>query len=197
MALADNALTTLATAKSYLGVTGSSQDALLELLIGAVSEAVERKTGRQFKRGTYTEKYSGDGASARVRLAHAPAAASPAPTVTIDGQALAAASFLLATDGDALEYVSGAWPSGTQNIQVTYTGGYVLPKDEALPGTPRTLPMNIELAALTWLGYAWAKKDAPGVVSSSSGGMSATFSDGVPKDVAQLLAPYTRRAYVG
>ena len=44
------ALTSLANVKALLGITDTSQDSLLELLINAVTDAIEKTCGRRFKK---------------------------------------------------------------------------------------------------------------------------------------------------
>ena len=48
--------TTLAQVKQYLGITGTSEDALLARLIDAASAAIDRYTGRRFTASTATKK---------------------------------------------------------------------------------------------------------------------------------------------
>ena len=49
MALADNALVSLADAKTYLGITGSDDYSRLEQLINASSTAIESYCDRAFR----------------------------------------------------------------------------------------------------------------------------------------------------
>jgi len=55
------ALTTLADLKTYLGITDSSEDALLNLLIDDANAAILGYIGRTIEQATLTEYYSGDG----------------------------------------------------------------------------------------------------------------------------------------
>jgi hypothetical protein len=71
MALADNALVSLADTKTYLGVTGSSDDSLLERLINSQSTRIETYCDRKFRKGTYTESYNGN-RQLRLRLRNFP-----------------------------------------------------------------------------------------------------------------------------
>jgi hypothetical protein len=47
---------TLAQVKQYLGITGTSEDALLTRLIDAASAAIDRYTGRRFTASTATRQ---------------------------------------------------------------------------------------------------------------------------------------------
>jgi len=55
MALASNALTTVAAVKTYMGISSSSDDDLLESLVNNVSDQIERWCDRTFAATTYTE----------------------------------------------------------------------------------------------------------------------------------------------
>lgn len=53
------ALDTLANVKLHLGVTGSGDDAILDLLRTAASDAIARYCGRAFDGGSFTEFFNG------------------------------------------------------------------------------------------------------------------------------------------
>jgi hypothetical protein len=55
MALASNALTTVADVKTYMGVTSSSDDTLIETLVNNVSDQIERWCDRVIVQRTVTE----------------------------------------------------------------------------------------------------------------------------------------------
>jgi len=55
MALASNALTTVAAVKTYMGSTSSTDDSLIETLINNVSDQIERWCDRVFVAQTFTE----------------------------------------------------------------------------------------------------------------------------------------------
>ena len=71
MALADNALVSLADTKTYMKVTGSSDDSLIERLINAESSRIERYCDRNFRQQNYREAYNGTG-QRRLRLRNFP-----------------------------------------------------------------------------------------------------------------------------
>lgn len=74
MALADNALVSLADTKTYMGITSSTDDALLERLINAESTRIENYCDRNFRQQTYREAYNGSG-QRRLRLRNFPVSA--------------------------------------------------------------------------------------------------------------------------
>jgi hypothetical protein len=167
MALNDNALTERDTVKTELGIDlgDTSQDALIDRLINAVSSAMDKHCRRVFARGTLSEKVAGKGTP--VIMLERPPIVSVA-TVDEDGEAL--------TEGDDFEIhhantatlykIGGAWlwrtmgTGGIKNdplagyerklITVGYDGGYTTPHQvttAAYPG-PSTLPAEIEEAAI-------------------------------------------------
>lgn len=76
MALADNALTTVADVKTYMGVTSSTDDTLIETLINNVSDQVERWCDRKLKESSFEEFI--DGRATRTL------AVANAPIITVD-----------------------------------------------------------------------------------------------------------------
>lgn len=71
MSLDANALVTLAEAKTYLGISGSDDDTLLENLINSSSTAIESYTDRKFIEEEYKEFYNAVG-QRRLRLRNYP-----------------------------------------------------------------------------------------------------------------------------
>ena len=61
MALASNALTTVADLKTYLGITASTDDTLIETMINNVSDQIERWCDRKFVATTFKEYISARG----------------------------------------------------------------------------------------------------------------------------------------
>ena len=113
--------------KSYLGLTGTTYDDVIDLLIPAASEAIERFCGRRFGQSSYTEYHDGGGKDALV-LAQRPVAS--VSGVWDDVNRNFSDDFLL----DADEYVvdtarglvvlrNGAFSDGVRNVKVTYTAG--------------------------------------------------------------------------
>ena len=76
MALADNALTTVADVKTYMGITGSGDDSLIETLINNVSDQIERYCDRNIKAKALEEFI--DGRATRTL------AVANSPIVTVD-----------------------------------------------------------------------------------------------------------------
>lgn len=172
MTLPSNALTILDTVKDDLDLAGSTRDARLTRMIAAASDAIEAYCQRPFGKATVTEKYQPSG-TPLLCLNRTPILS--ITQVKYDGAVIDADSYEI-EDAAAglLRKKYGVWPAadlavggsasqdgvpgtGRKLIEVTYVGGYVLPKD-ATNETPRTLPYTIEQACLmTVTQLAWKK----------------------------------------
>src|SRR6478752_1492784 len=167
MALAANALTTVATLADELGIdepaSGSAALRDLERRIAVASSAIGRYCDRIFGAAEYTEAVAGYG-TAVLRVAQYPV--SEVESVSLDSVALPADShscagqdarvgfvrYLYGTWADTASLQCGGAPepmAGTEALaySVAYSAGYVLPKD-ATEEAPATLPPEIEEACL-------------------------------------------------
>jgi hypothetical protein len=160
VALASNALTTLATVKAELGIADAvtTHDARIERLINAASDAIERHCGRQLSRATVTdERVKGFGTQhlllARTPIVSVTSVELDDSTVDADSYYIesAEAGMLFAPDGWewTAPFSSGASPSKLVGLEesrylVTYVGGYQTPAQ----GGTRTLPYDLEHACI-------------------------------------------------
>ena len=225
MALADNALTTVDTVKDDLGITGTEFDSYIERQINVYSEKIEKYCKRRFKKQEYTEKYEGNN-TLRLSLKNYPILSVSA--LTIDTEIVDVNDVIISKNqtniyyGETSSNFSGKYnPLGfpknalragisyteTNNIlldtEVTYTAGYVLPKDDGLPD-PRTLPFDLEQACIDMVSYAKNNRTNPqGVKSRKLLSGSITFGENIPsKDSGLLpsvegtLIPYIRRGII-
>lgn len=225
MALVANALTTVATLAAELGIAtpaaSSAAEADLERRIAVASSAIEKYCGRTFARATVTEQVPGYGTQ-NLRLSRAPVLS--VTSVELDGEPVPVEDYRTPSGTSAqagfLERAKGTWEwtaleskspapeplAGTERplYEVVYVGGYVLPKDEVLPGTPRTLPYEVEEACLaTCVAIYRAKGRDKSIISESVLSASVTYAGStantaigrgaggiIPDDVLPLLAPY-------
>jgi len=122
--------------KSYLGLTGDTYDDLIDALIPAASEALERACGRRFAETGYTEYHDGNGAD-RVVLNHRPVISLTA--IWDDADRDFEAADLVDSDDYVLDaaagiviLTSGRFARGARNVKVTYSAGYTtVPTDAA------------------------------------------------------------------
>jgi hypothetical protein len=203
-----NALTTLDALADELGISvDGSTDLRLARYIGVASDFIESWCGRKFGKLQRTERYRGYG-QPRLWLRTPPLDTNAAITVTIDGAALVLDTDFRVDDPDfgtlwrpsgwekTAAYVAGADYEALDGQEesrwiVTYTGGYVLPKD-ATTLIPRTLPYDIEQVCLELIcsKYAQRGKDRS-VTSERLLSWSATYgASDITDSMQTVLASY-------
>jgi hypothetical protein len=189
MALGANALITTDPVKAALTIQNDQMDAIIELVITGVSEAIARYCDRPLISAAYTDlKLDGSGLNA-LQLPAWPISAEPATiteddtltlTKDVDYYVYAADGLLRRADPAAI------WMFGLKNYKLTYTGGYNL----------ASVPGDLQLAAVIqscheyqiFLNRSW------GVQSKSIGGSSTTYEQaGLLERVKMLIEPYRRR----
>ena len=205
MGLADNALTDLATAKVYLKVTGTADDAVIEGLINRASDLCESWCNRSFKARVLTNLRMAGVGSRCLLLRSVPLDISEPVILTVDGTAqtvwrseadgadpslfdVMVASF--EPEGlagpDHLYREQGWWPTNGNpyNVLLTYTGGY------------ETIPDDLQQAALYVAQklYRDQQKQLAEVVSVTTAAGGITLLDNhIPRMAQALLAPYRLR----
>lgn len=134
-------LTSVANVKSWLNITGSDSDALLQRLISGWSNTIKKYISKDVLTATYTEVYNGNGKN-RMILKNQPIisisslvvgaqvipaiSAWPNPGYTIDGDT-----------GIAVLLQGYAFNQGIQNVAITYQAGYQsLLESHTIPATP-------------------------------------------------------------
>ncbi len=146
-------LTTVAAVKSWLGITSSDSDAILQRTVSNVSRFLLSYLSRQIVPADFSERYDGVGypsqrlvlrqwpviSIASVYLGSTIIAAAPGP-----GPGFGQAGYTLAPSGDAPPPGSTQWldfsgyglPMGAQNIGVTYRAGYQQTESLVIPDAP-------------------------------------------------------------
>lgn len=195
------ALTTLATLKAELGITGSSDDTRLARLITQVSAQIETFLGRRLERRTLTELFYPAG-----RVIQLSAWPITALTSVTDGDTIMTEDDYLLDPEEGMIFppvygVGFGSPCGYRrwwtSVSVVYTGGYLLPGDE-----DADLPGDIERACLDLaIRYHHAggrdptlrSETVPGVIEQSWSAVdSIPTIGGLPFDIAKSLTGYKR-----
>lgn len=205
MGLAANALVDLATAKVYLKVTGTADDAVIEGLINRASDLCEGWCNRAFKTATHTNTRLAGVWSRCLLLRSVPLNTSAIVSVTVDGTVqtvwrteadgadpstfdVMVASFEPEglTGPDHLYREQGWWPTNGNpyNVLLTYTGGYA------------TIPDDLQQASLYVAQklYRDQQKQLAEVVSVTTAAGGQTLLDNfLPRMAQTLLTPYRYR----
>lgn len=211
MPLASNALTTVAAVCAELSLavptSGSTDEADLEARIAAASDAIARFCSRVFGQQDRTERVEGLGGDV-LFVRHAPVTA--VASIVHNGEEVPLDEVESPpAEGDAesglVRRLDGCWADtcARRSYVVTYTAGWVLPKDAAT-STPRTLPHDVERACiLTVVADYLAKGRDPSIVSESALSASVTYAGSqvnsaigrgaggiIPDNAAALLSHY-------
>lgn len=127
MALENNALVTLTRIKVYIDEAGTTFDAILEILINAISSLFDTYTDRNLKEQTYATLYLDGNGEKELQLPNWPVAA---VTVTEDDIVLTEGideNYILYAEEGYLYKVSGNWTKNRKGIKLTdYKAGFSL-----------------------------------------------------------------------
>lgn len=215
-----NGLCTLADVKTLAGITETSQDARLELLINGVSAQIARYLERNLARTTYTETYSCPNRQLLV-LRNFPIQS--VTSVTQDGNLFTAGvDYVVTPEYSAWgavyraqgwigypinrEYLTSDPVAGRRIIDVVYVAGYHLPADPAyVAGAPDSLPIDLQYAVslVVLAAYIQARRNNfDGLASMTEGGLSYSWMSakgskpnntaGFQESPGAILAKYKR-----
>jgi uncharacterized phiE125 gp8 family phage protein len=187
-------LTTLTKVKTYLGISGSTQDTLLSSLITAVSAGIESFCGREFGSATHTEYYDTDGET-KIFLPNYPVSSLTSvkyQTGTWDNitwTTYPASGYLLTGDQGRLSF-AGTLPKITKYLQIVYVGGYLIDFDNEGTAT-HTLPYDLTQIVNELIASTYNTRSSGGINTMSTEGQSITFStQSITKDYQNRLARY-------
>jgi hypothetical protein len=182
--------------KGRLGISGSSEDTHLAIILNAATALIDGLCNTTFTSTTVTsEEYDGTG-SRYLQLRHRPVIS--VTSVYIDGSLLGSSEyelqaregFLVVPENEGYVnprlYSQGempdgwVWPRGTNIVSVTYAYGY------------SATPDAVKLACIYLSMQMYRKEGALGVKSEGMGPRSITYTDtgAITPEVAALLAPY-------
>jgi uncharacterized phiE125 gp8 family phage protein len=168
-------LITLSDLKTYLEITDTTFDTILNDLIEAVSEEFETYTSRKFIQATYTDEYfDGDG----TRILWLPNWPIISVTSVVEND-------VTLTEGNEEDYivykeegylwrVGTVWAEGVKNIKITYTAGYL----------QSDIPKDLVLAVKKQVAFEWQKQK-----SKRWGEQARTFPDGSITFIISELLP--------
>jgi hypothetical protein len=202
-----NGLTTVANAKLICGITSSTYDATIELLVNRASARISAFLGRDLSRKTYTEKLSGDNRQMLI-LQGWPIAS--ITSVKIDDVPLVLNTDYRLDDQDkrsGMVYKENGWftrplvsgltldvQAAARGIDIVYIAGYYLPADVTSPpndphyvaGADGSLPLEIQGIVDELVADAWGKiqRKAYGLDSYKEGGISFGFAHALASSVA-------------
>lgn len=207
-------LCTLANLKTYLGITDTTQDDLLTMLIKQNSAMIENYLGYPLARAENTEVQNVNN-NQLLLLDKQPIQS--VSSVKIGEQEIDDYKLIPKYSSVGILYRGLGWcgeyytrgmtydaVSGVYQIEVEYISGYYLPNDEGYTeGASDSLPYDIVSACILACSEAFNVKmnKAEGIKSYSEGGISTTFADGgtmadcgLSAKVCSMLVDYRRQA---
>ncbi|MFZ5688670.1 MAG: phage head-tail connector protein [Bacillota bacterium] len=203
MPLLPHALTTYEAVKEYLKLSDDTQKSSIERMINAVSEFIEGYCDRHFEKATYTEKYRGNGRQ-KLLLNQYPVTA--VTSVTVNGTTVDPAEYEVLSE-EGILYNDGLWPwtgyyvgligepTGSKlGIEVQYTAGYVLPKDDGT-GTPpavRNLPYDLEDACIELVAIRYEMRGSEHMKRETIGPLTSEFIQDIPEHILKVLNKYKK-----
>lgn len=185
-------LTVLATAKTHLGITGSSYDTQIQNWIKQASDAIASSCSRVFGKETVKETLYLDRSLETLNLRRCPI--DTITSIVVDGTTIDSDDYVVDKEAGVVAKLSSdalsIW-SGNK-IEITYEGGYELLSE---------LPYDIERACLTLVSHCYsaggrdpmAKRiEIPDVQTVDYWVGSVGQAGQFPPDVETLIAPYRR-----
>lgn len=212
--LADNAMTTLEDLMEFMGMDPKDigiPDSVknnLERLINAASGYIERMTDRRFGRKEYVEGHHGSGWQ-ELCLNQYPIVDVKSIMDVESGQIIPSESYSFSDTGEiGVLYRDGGWADRTflgglandrvapkRYLKVTYTAGYILPKDGA-DHSASDLPFDLQYAVWQMVQQQWnlSHNGANGLSAFTISDVSWTFDKELNTQVQNVIEQYRRWA---
>ena len=191
-ALLDYALSTLAQAKLFLGITDTDNDNLIITLINSATDWLEKQFGgRRMKLTSYVELYDGNGSpdlflrnfevktitSIELRTSN-----SPETFEVVD-----AGNYVVDKKIGRVNLGSSIFEKGVQNYRVTYEAGF----DFATDGIPSDLQLLCDMV----ISKTFNLRKSEGISSESLGAYSVTYIEDAVKgdeEIRSMIASYKK-----
>lgn len=175
-------LTTAADVKTYLGITSSSDDALLAVLVTAASGYFETMAGRAIVAASATDTFMGDGAQFYVPDLY------PVQSVTslaVAGVAITEAVDPANDDGwylvDGIVRLRGSLFTEGKLCVLGYTGGY------------EAVPADVAQAVKELVALKYRERQHVGSLSQSIAGQSVSYLPAfTPRSVTDVIDAYRK-----
>lgn len=184
--------------KSYLGITTSKYDTVIDLMVSESTDWTEQECGnRRFfnNQQNNTEIYDGDYDQTgrdKIFLKRWPITVlDTAQNIEInDGNEAnpnwikVSASRIVKDDENGIIYFLDGLPygemKGRRNIRITYQGGYI------------QIPNDLKLACIKMVAKEFGKRLAQGLTQESVGGGTFTWNEQLDPSVTRIISKYRR-----
>ena len=193
MATVTHALTTLAKVKQYLGITSSTNDALIESLINYVTDYIESLCGgRRFKEATYTNEVYDNPDGNNLFLRQYPIQSVSVVeyrTGTISSPtyvAFSADDFIVYKPEGYIHFFAmfGGITEGEQALRTTYVAGYKIDFSNELTPASHSLPFDVAWLATELCTMLFNRRASQGLKAESTEGQSVTYGSLSEQDLS-------------
>lgn len=183
MASVAHALTTTAKVKTYLGISSSDYDTVIDAAVSYATDVIEGYCGnRRFKRTTYAnEVYDADG-QRDLLLKQWPASAVTA--VEYRAGSVSSPSWTAFSADEYLTYLESGivsflapLPRVRQGVRVSYSAGFLIDFTQENTSASHNLPFDLCLVATELAAKLYEGRKALGVTTMATEGQSVTFAD--------------------
>lgn len=193
-------LAPLADLKTWLNLTGTTEDALLRLILEGVSAAAQTYCRRELLAADRTEYYDGGGKTLILR-------AYPIIYVTRVSESIDSdwddedpltenADYLCVAETGELVRLATLWLPGRRTVEVQYRGGYADPESSDPGSDDPAIPADLQRAVLLQARFEYLRRDRPGQTQTTSPMGGATYEKAVEllPEVRRTLDLYRRYA---
>jgi hypothetical protein len=189
-------LTTKEKVKLQLGISGTTDDTLIDDIIAGISAQIETFCNREFTEATYTEYFdTTDGNNQKLFLRNTPV--SSLTSVQYRGGTWGTpiwhnfiADYYFLTSNIGRVAFAGKLPEEEDYVKIVYVGGYKIDFTHETDITKHTLPADLEAIATDMVCQSYNLRATGGIKSESTEGQSVTFGEMTSVEIEKKLAPY-------
>lgn len=188
-------LTTATKVKTYLGISGSTHDTLIDSLVTSASALVERYCNRNFTEGTYTQYFDTIAGDSKVFLKNYPVSSLTSVQYragtwgAVTWEDLNANDYLLNENGK----VDFAFPfvEAPKYFKIVYVGGYKIDFNNESNSSLHTLPFDLTQIVTEIVAQQFNLRASAGIQSETTEGQSITYKDAdTIMSFSKRLMPY-------
>lgn len=198
-----NALTTKEKVKSYLSLSGTGNDVLIDMLIDQATAFIENYCGgRKFLSQSYTDVVDTKGGD-KLFFENYPVTAltsvkyrSGTPSSPI-WNVYNVDTYLLYNKAGYVKFF-GLLPVSSQGIQLVYTAGYLIDFTQETNPAFHTLPNDLAMACTMFVASLFQSRQAQGVSQLRTEGQEIRYKDlseELPPSVKTILSQYQTFRY--
>jgi hypothetical protein len=166
--------------KSYIGLTVSDYDSVIEMLISGAVSWIEVMLNNKIKEDSVEEYFDGDEIDDNIYLANNLNLKDLTVEYDSDG------SWVAMSDSDYVFYKDQGIVkldnvrSGELNYKISYKAGF----------TDQNIPDSLKLAILKLVGKLWNQRKSDGIKTENLGDAGISWEDHLSPDIASILSRY-------